>query len=269
MSFVLSKLAWLIVRPSTLVLLIGLVGLVLAWGRRRRTGMVLLTLSLGCYTAVLVLPVDQWVMMPLEDRFPAVTAPPPADGVAGILVLGGAVEPALSAEHGMPALDDAAERMTTLVALARRYPQAKLAFTGGNGLLVHGAMTEAVVARQLFDSLGLEDRGVIYEDRSRNTWENAVFTKALVQPKPGERWILITSAAHMPRSVGIFRKTGWDVLPWPVGYKTGRSLTVQYNDALGLRLSRIDWSVHEWIGLVAYWLMGRTSAVFPAPDAKG
>ena len=66
---------------------------------------------------------------------------------------------------------------------------------------------ETMVARRFFAEMGLDSGRVIYEDRSRNTFENAVYTYDLVKPAPGEKWILITSAYHMARSVGVFRNT--------------------------------------------------------------
>ena len=174
--------------------------------------------------------------------------------------------PDMTADRGIPALNDLAERMTTAVALARRYPTARLVFTGGNGSLIHGAMMEGEVARDLFLSLGVPAEQLTIERNSRNTYENATMSKALVHPQSGQTWILITSAWHMPRSVGIFRALGWNVLPWPVGYKSAHSLVMWLPTSLGDHLLGLDTAVHEWVGLVSYWLLGRTDALFPGPN---
>ena len=262
MDFVASKILWILAAPSTLLPLIGWLGLMGVWLRRRRLGLALIAVSLGCLLLVRVLPVGEWLLAPLEDRFPRVSDPPAR--VDGIIVLGGALDPELTAAHGIPALNDGAERMTTFVALARRYPQAQLAFTGGNGLLLHGTLSEADGARMLFEQLGLA-RPVTYENRSRTTWENAVFLRAQLAPRPGQIWVLITSASHMPRAVGIFRSLGWPVLPWPVGYKTGASAAIEYQEAMPRRLGELDLAAHEWLGLLANRLMGRTSDLLPSP----
>ena len=256
MIFLLSKLAGVLVRPSTLLLLCCVGGLVL----RRRW---LLRLGVWGFVAVLLLPVDQWALLPLEDRFPQI-ADPPAQ-VRGIIVLGGAIETELSAVRGIPSLNGAAERMTEGVALARRYPDAKLVFTGGTGAVLPGRATEADAARTLFLSLGVAPDRLVMESASRTTWENAVFTKALVRPAPGETWLLVTSADHVARAVGAFRAAGWPVIGWPVGYKSGDSLRLWLPSSLGQRLDQLDEAAHEWAGLFAYWLMGRSSAPFPAP----
>ena len=260
--FVLSKLFWLALRPGTFALLVALVGLAAVW-RGRRRGRWPLAAGLGFYLSLLALPLHIWVQMPLEDRFPRPAGAPAR--VDGIVVLGGAVEQDLTEARGIPALNGAAERMTEPVVLMRRHPEARLVFTGGQGALLYGGMTEADVARQLWTGMGVPPERMLFETAARNTHENAVLTRALVEPRPGETWLLITSASHMPRSVGVFRKAGWRVVPWPVNYRTGRGLLVWYNASFPVRLGEFEWGTREWIGMVAYWLLGRTDAVFPAP----
>jgi uncharacterized SAM-binding protein YcdF (DUF218 family) len=262
MVFTISKVLWLLLRPSTFMVLLGWVGLVCVWGNRFRVGLVLIAAMLSYLFLILLLPIDQWLLAPLEDRFPRVSQAPAH--VNGIIVLGGAVDTELTEAHRIPALNDAAERMTTFVALARRYPEAKLAFAGGNGLLVHGRLSEADVAKALFDQLGL-NRPVIYEDKSRTTYENALLLGQRITPRTADIWILITSASHMPRAVGIFRKLGWPVLPWPVAYKTG-SPRVDLPGALPGKLGLMDLAAHEWVGLLVYRVLRRIDTVLPGPD---
>lgn len=260
--FLASKIFWLIVRPNTLALFLALIGLVLIW-RDRRRGRWLLLLGLGYYAFILATPASQWITAPLETRF---ARPDPAPGkVDGVVVLGGAVDQVLTEAHHIPALNGAAERMTEMMVLAHRYPGAKLVFTGGQGTLTSGALTEADVARRLWTAMGLAPDRVIYEDRSRNTHENATFTRDLAQPKPGETWLLVTSAQHMPRSMGVFRAAGWDPLAWPVNYTTGGSLRAAYDAPFPTRLNQFEGALREWVGLLAYRLLGRTNSLFPAP----
>ena len=262
LSYVLSKLLWFVVRPGTFALLLCLVGLAL-WWRGRRFGRWPLAAGLGFFVVVLATPLGPLLVMPLEDRF---SRPDPAPArIDGVIVLGGAVDQNLTEARGIPALNGAAERMTEAVVLARRFPEARIVFTGGQGSLVHGGLTEADVARALWTAMGLDQARVTYESESRNTHQNAVLTRALVQPKPGETWLLVTSASHMPRAVGVFRAAGWPVVPWPVNYRTGRSLIALYDAPFPDRLGQVEGAVREWIGLAAYWLMGRTDALFPAP----
>ena len=260
--FVLSKLLWLVLRPGSLAVLAILVG-VLALARGRRWGRWPAGLGLGLLLALLVLPVQVLLEAPLENRFPRPTPVP--ETVTGIVILGGAVETKLTEARGIPALNGAAERMTEAVALARRFPAARIVFTGGTASLLPGAVSEAEVARRLWTALGLDPARVTYESASRNTHENAVNTLALVKPAPGETWLLVTSASHMPRAMGVFRKAGWHVTAWPVNYRTGPGVTEWLDPSLGARLQGLEWNLREWVGLLAYRLLGRTDAVFPAP----
>src|SRR5205807_816226 len=152
------------------------------------------------FSVVALFPVSSWIGAPLEDRFPRpVTLP---ERVDGIIVLGGAVKPDTTEKRGLPSLNSRAERMTEFVRLAKLYPEARLVFSGGSGLLEiqRPRMTEAATARLFFQQQGLDIHRILFEDRSRNTYENVVFAKALVKPLPGQVWILVSSAQDMPRS---------------------------------------------------------------------
>lgn len=262
--FLASKLLWFLLRPNTLALVLALLGLALIWrGRGRRRGRWLLLAGLGYYAFVLVTPASQWIVLPLETRF---ARPDPAPArVDGVVVLGGAVDQVLTEAHGMPALNGAAERMTEMLVLARRYPEARLVFTGGQGTFLQGRLTEADVARRLWTEMGLPEERVTYEDRSRNTHENAVFTRDLVRPRPGETWLLVTSAQHMPRSMGVFRAAGWQPVPWPVNYTTGGGPRAWYDAPFPSRLNQFEGGLREWLGLAVYRALGRTESLFPAP----
>lgn len=265
--FILDKLLTVLMLPSGLMVECLLLGMLL---RTRpalhRVGAVLAWASVSALAACLLLPVDNWAIRPLEDRFPAVSDPPPA--VDGIIVLGGAIDDLTSLDRNTPILGAAANRITSFVALARRYPEARLVFSGGSGDLQQGLSNEARYARILFSQLGVPAQRIRFEAASRTTRENALDTSRLLGPPPraGERWVLLTSASHMPRAVGVFRKVGWNVLPWPVGYQSRDHVSV-YGRSLGQKLALLDWAAHEWAGLVVYFLRGWTSALFPAPAA--
>jgi uncharacterized SAM-binding protein YcdF (DUF218 family) len=258
--FILSKILWLILQPSLLLILCVALGAALSLRRRSRAGRPLIWIGVAGLLALVILPVDSWLAAPLENRFPPVRERPAH--LDGVIVLGGSIDPSLSIVHGMPALNDAAERLTTFAALARLYPDANLVFTGGSASIFPGAPPEADAAKILLAEIGLDTKRVVFENQSRNTYENAVDSKLVMQPQPGQVWALVTSAQHMPRAVGVFRRVGWTVLPWPVGYKVGPEAPLSNP---GLRLNRFDGAVHEWLGLVAYRLMGRTDSVLPGP----
>jgi uncharacterized SAM-binding protein YcdF (DUF218 family) len=264
MFFILSKVFGFFAAPSHLVIALGLVGLALLLTRFARVGWWLAAGSLIGMAILGLSPVGNALIIPLEQRFPPWDASRGAPD--GILVLGGAILPDVSAARNDPALNEAAERMTAAVELARRYPDARILFSGGSGALIFDEGNEAEFALRLFESLGLPRARILLEDRSRNTVENAVFSKALAQPRPGERWLLVTSGYHMPRSVGIFRKVGFAVEPYPVDWRTrGTADALRPFPTMGEGLRRSDIAMREWIGLAAYWITGQSSELFPAP----
>jgi uncharacterized SAM-binding protein YcdF (DUF218 family) len=263
MSFALLKFFETVSEPSTVLLFLCVGGLFLAlWRDRSPWGPRLLILGTGGFAACAILPVGLWLMLPLEDRFPP-PRPLPAR-IDGIIVLGGAIAVEESAERGMPALNAHAARMTEFVALSRRYPRAQLLFSAGSADPFANKLTEADIARTFLAEMGVSSDRVIFEDRSRNTHENALYSRRLVQLRPGQSWLLVASAADMPRAVGCFRAVGWPVIAFPTDYRTTPG-----GGGIGLYLPNelrdLDWAVHEWIGLVYYRLRGWTSSFFPGP----
>jgi len=248
-----------------LIIAIGAIGLILTWSRFQSVGRKLLAFSVAALLVCGYLPIGKLLIVPLETRFSPWRA---EDGEpAGIIVLGGGVDPVLSTAHGTPVIDSSGARIVVAAALARRYPRTRLVYAGGNSDLLQQQAKEADVASAMFESLGIGRERLQIEKQSRNTEENVRFSKVLVDPKPGETWLLVTSAFHMPRSIGIFRKNGFLVQPYPVDWKTrGRSdkFTIQSNFLSGLELTNI--AVHEWIGLLAYRLTGKIDELFPSSD---
>jgi uncharacterized SAM-binding protein YcdF (DUF218 family) len=184
-------------------------------------------------------------------------------------VLGGPIDADLSAAHGVPVVNAGADRMFAAAALARRYPGARLIYSGGSANLISNDAREADYATALFESLGVTGDRLMMERRSRNTEENAQFSKALAAPKAGERWLLVTSAFHMPRSVGLFRKAGFAVESYPVDWRVGTSADLLSFRKLALDgLTNVDVGVREWMGLAAYRLSGKTSEFLPGPDPQ-
>ncbi len=264
MFFVLSKVLAALAVPSNLILGLGVLGMLLLLTRFRRAGVRLMVVSLLIVLVLGLLPIGRGLIAILESRFP----PGREDGppITGIIVLGGPIDARMSVVRGSLSVTGEVERLIEGAALARRHPAAKLVFTGGNPSLLHGDPPESFFAAQLFEQLGVPKSRLILEDQSRNTGENAVFTRRLADPKPGERWLLVTSAMHMPRAVGVFRKAGFAVEAYPVDWRTlpGANLLYVPRDLLsGVRA--LDAVSHELVGLLAYWLTGRSSELFPGP----
>jgi uncharacterized SAM-binding protein YcdF (DUF218 family) len=262
--FVLSKVLGFFALPSNFLITIGLVGLVLLCTRFTRLASWLVVTSIALLAIAGLSPLGNVLLLPLEQRFPPWD---PSHGAPdGIVVLGGALSPEISAARGAVALNESAERITVAVELARRYPNARVIFSGGNAALLREGGVEAAFAVQEFEALGIPHERIIAEEQSRNTVENAVFSRLLAQPKPGERWLLLTSAYHMPRAVGVFRAAGFPVEAYPVDWRTrGPIDAVEPFASLGDGLRRTDTAMREWVGLLAYRLTGKTAELFPSP----
>jgi uncharacterized SAM-binding protein YcdF (DUF218 family) len=266
MFFYLSKTFWFFAQPSGMLLIMLVAGAVLACVERHRASRRLLIASAALLLLGGLLPLSNWLILPLEQRFPRTELG--SEPIAGIVVLGGAEDARIALDRGTHALNEAGERFTEAIALARHYPVAKIAFTGGAIELVGSPKIGADAARAMFRDLGMVDsERLVLESKARDTWENAILTKALVQPKPGERWLLITSAWHMPRAMGVFRKAGFAVEPWPVDYRTATCWdALRMFEAPADGLKRLDTVMREWVGLASYRLSGRSDALFPGPN---
>jgi uncharacterized SAM-binding protein YcdF (DUF218 family) len=265
MFFVLSKLLGVLVVPSNLLVEIGLVGIVLLLTPMRRLASWLIVTGVVLIAIAGLSPLGNLLMLPLEQRFPPWD---PARGAPdGIVVLGGSVIPEIAAARGDDSgLNESAERITAAVELARKYPDARIIFTGGNSSLFENAPSEAAVAFHQLTALGVAPDRITAEEQARNTIENAVFSRLIAQPKPGERWLLVTSAFHMPRSIAVFRAAGFAVEAYPVDYRTrGLADATRLFPSVAYGLLQTDQAVHEWAGLLAYRLTGKTSELFPAP----
>lgn len=254
--FILSKLVWALIAPGTwLVVGLGLVVLGL-WRGRPRLARRAAWATLGFVLLVSLVPVGQILLRPLESRYPVA---PPMPVPAGIIVLGGGERIDSSARWGRPELNDGADRFTAALALAHRYPKARVIFTGGSGAVRDSgsAATGASVARDFFAEQGLAAERLILEPRSRNTTENASHSFALIRPGPGDHWVLVTSAFHMPRAMESFTRAGWSGLtPWPVDFRSA-DLRSRLNWSFVENLQVLDTALHEYLGLLVYRVTGR------------
>jgi len=263
MFFSLSKILGFFAYPSNVLIAIGLLGLVLLLTRFTRLASWLIVTSLVLIAVAGLSPLGNALILPLEQRFPpwdASRGPPD-----GIVLLGGMISPDVSAARGAVALNEAAERITVTAELARRYPNARIVLTGGSNALIFDEGIEAVFAVRQLEALGVAHDRIAAEEQARNTIENAVFSRLVANPKPGERWLLVTSAYHMPRAMAVFRAAGFPVEAYPVDWRTrGPIDMVRPFASLGDGLRRTDTAVHEWAGLLAYRLTGKTADLFPA-----
>jgi uncharacterized SAM-binding protein YcdF (DUF218 family) len=270
MFFYLAKVVWFVLQPSTLIALLIGYGAILIWTAWARWGRRFVTIGAILLLLVGLSPLGNALILPLENRFPRVDLnemPVPA----GLIILGGGESRLVGSARKAPTLNEAGERLLEGAILGLRFPDAKVAFSGGDAGILFKSDSEAQGAAEILTQLGVPRERLILEANARDTYENAVYLKRELDASGAfntkARWLLITSAYHMPRSMGAFRQAGFDVEPWPVDYRTrGSEDFLKPFGKVSEGLRRVDTATREWVGLLAYWLTGRTNALFPSPD---
>jgi uncharacterized SAM-binding protein YcdF (DUF218 family) len=264
MFFYLSKIFWFFADPGNILVFLLVVSGYLVWTRRYwlMRGVVAFTMLYALVLAVV--PIGRQMIVALENRFPAAAVLP--GRVGGVIVLGGIVDGNVTEARQQPAVGGAVERLTAFAALAREYSDVPLIFTGGSGSLTDQATKEADFAGAFFDQLGVDSARLIYENQSRNTYENARNSKGIAGDVTTLPWVLVTSALHMPRAVGVFREAGWNVIPYPVDYVTTGEEGWALRFDLAAGIGDLRRGLHEFLGLAVYRLTGRTDALYPSAD---
>lgn len=252
MYFIISKTIGRLLLPPDLFFVIGIVGLTLLFTRYSLLGTRLVLCVFSALVICGLLPLGAALLVPLENRYPAWRPSPEAP--TGIVVLGGGIDEYLSEERGETVPDRAFARLIAAAKLARQYPNSRIIYTGGSSNLSGKDIREADYAGQAFEDLGIPKSRVEIERDARNTAENALRTKVLASPKQGDRWLLLTSAYHMPRSVELFRKAGFVVEPVPTDWQTGLESPWRLDPLK--RLGQVKTASREWIGLAVLWITG-------------
>jgi uncharacterized SAM-binding protein YcdF (DUF218 family) len=262
--FTLSKVLGFFALPTNFLISLGLLGIILLFTRFTRMASWLIVTSVVLLAIAGLSPLGNVLILPLEQRFPLWD--PSRGPPDGIVMLGGVIMPQVSLQRGSIAFEEGAARFVATVELARRYPNARIVISGGSSSLIYDDGPEAGVAVREFEALGIPHDRISAEEQSRNTIENAVFSRLIANPQPGERWILVTSAFHMPRAIAVFRAADFPIEAYPVDYRTrGPIDAVRPFDVMSIGLRRTDTALHEWLGLLGYRLTGKTSELFPAP----
>ena len=263
MFFELSKFFWIFVNPANIFLIIFILSWALLETRWRIYGRFLQRLLVLVSLMIATVPFSHWGLWVLENRFPQMMVLP--DKVDGIIVAGGIVSPELSKDRGQPVIGAAVERLTAMAQLAKFYPNAKIIFSGGSGNPSHPNLKEAHYIAPFMTNMGLTQDRIIYEDKARNTAENAQITFKIAEPSVGDTWLLVTSAFHMPRAMGTFRKAGWKIQAYPVDYNTPKKFQWQFFFNFSGGLIKVSEFAHEVVGLIVYKITGRSQSFLPEP----
>ena len=247
MFFSVSKIFWGLCAPSHVLLWCSLLAAGLVLTRRyRRAGIAFAVLTALLLVGVGVVPSHIWLLRPLEHRFDSTALPAHVDG---ILTLGGGSEDNV--------------RLARVAMLARRFPNARLVYSGGDGELIDNRPdVSAAYARRFLLALGTDPSRITLEGKSRNTFEDIAFTQRIVQPRSGETWLLATSGYQLPRAVEIANRLGWKLLPLPTNHVTSATGIDGIFD-VPENIHHFDVAIREWIGLLVYRWSGRSAQAGP------
>tara|TARA_R110002050_G_scaffold57423_5_gene129265 strand:+ start:188300 stop:189109 length:810 start_codon:yes stop_codon:yes gene_type:complete len=259
--FVASKLAWAVVSPGNMmVLLITFATIMLLLKKIAIATWVLMPLMVASWL-LMAYPLTDSLISPLETRFSKPTLLP--EKIDGIIILGGGEKLKQSLSWNTPELGDAADRFIAAAVLAKHYPKVPLIYSGGSNLLqFQQGQNEAHIAQIVLNTIGISEKRLIIEPESRNTAENFQFLKPKL-PKPNGTYLLVTSAYHMPRSVGVARQQAISVIPYPVDYMSNDKTLRQWDFDFMEHLQTLDIVWHEWLGLTAYYWTGKTTEWLP------
>jgi len=259
--FISSKVLWLSFRPDIIILFFLVLVWFFLWKKSYKKARQLLVGTLLSMLIIAIIPIGSMLLHPLESQFE--TNPKLPTVIDGVIVLSGAIGAEHSRAWDQVEVGSAADRLIMFMKLAREYPSAQLIFSGGSGSLFNQKDKDADIAKRFFREQGLDISRIVFERESRNTFESALFSYRIIEPNIDENWILITTAWHMPRAVGSFCKIGWPVIPYPVDHKTypNQKLSLGFN--LNAGFETITRALKAWIGMIAYYVAGKSDKLLP------
>ena len=255
MTFFLSKFLWYFFNPFNLIIFLVFLSFALNFLRYKKISRFLVFFNFLIFFIVGFIPSGSYLTYLLEKNYHnEVNLPSNLDG---ILILSGATNPSMSLEHNQISLNGSVERLTESIVLMNKYPNAKIIFSGGSGSINSNNPTHASIAKLFFQNMQQSSKIIFYENESRNTYENILFSKKIADPLPNENWLVITSAFHMKRTISISQKLNWELIPYPVDYRTYKKFYWKPSISFLHNINFFNSAMHEWIGIFSYYLMGR------------
>jgi uncharacterized SAM-binding protein YcdF (DUF218 family) len=259
MIFYLTKILWLLFNPLNTILIFILLASLFSLINLNFFSKLFYILGFIGFFIFGILPTGSYSNYLLEkDFYDSINIPL---DLTGIVILSGATNPQLTMEHNKVALGGSAERLTESILIIKNNPNIKIIFSGGSAYLNQRELTESNSAKIFFSEMGLDTSKIIFEDESRNTYENILFSKKIAKPKDIENWLVITSASHMKRVIGVATKANWNLIP----YATDFNFTKKYDFSISINilqnLNQSNKAAHEWIGLVYYFLTGKINKI--------
>ena len=260
MTFLLSKILWILFAPFNLILLLIILASIFSFFKFILCSRIFYLTALLFFLTTGIIPSGAFLMYQLErDFYNQVSLPKTIDG---ILILSGATNPYLTKVHNQVSINSNGERLIESIILIKEYPKAKVIFSGGSGFILDYEFTHSEAAKIFYQNLGIDLNRINFEDQSRNTYENILFSKNIANPKVDENWVLVTSAFHLKRSINISEKISWNLIPYPTDFNQPIKFNWKFDYNLLNNLVFFRNASHEWLGIIVYYFLGRTSKIF-------
>ena len=260
MTFFLSKILWIFFNPINIILFIFFLGFLLRRMKFFKASNTIFVLSFFLFFISGITSTGSYLTFLLEKKYHNKLDFP--QNIDGIIILGGATNPYLSKEYNQIIVNGSAERLIESSFLIKKYPNAKIYFAGGSGSLDFSKLSHSTVAKKFYENYNIDTEKFIFDYKSRNTYENILYAKEKFNPKKNENWIVITSAFHLNRAISIGEKLDWKLLPYGTDYRVPKKFKWKISLDFIDNLSNFKFASHEWTGLIAYYMMGRSSKIY-------
>ena len=260
--FFLSKALWFFFNPINILLFLLLIGIIFHFFNKKKLYKIINIITLILFILIVILPTGPYLFWKLENSY-SIPRTFPHD-IDGILILGGGVNEDLTYQHQQMSLNENVERLTESIDLMRRFPNAKIVFSGGVATLSKQKLTGIDVAKMFYNRMGVDINRIIFENKSRNTYENFAFSKKFIDNKNNEKWLLVTSAFHMKRVMNVAEKLKLNFISYPVDFSIGKNFSLEpwYAQNYPTNMNHFQIAMHEYVGLIAYYIAGKSSKIY-------
>lgn len=260
MFFIASKIIWFLISPlSFIVLLLCIGGCLRLFKKGKVVGRFLITASFILLIICSLVPIGYNAFVFLERQTSQINAKDlNVSDIGGIIVLGGCMDAGLTDLYGTPQFNGSCERLVEGIRLHNAFPDVPFIYTGGSGAVTNQAYKGADAAKDLLVALGEDTHSIMFERESRNTYENMLYSRKMLEISPVKPWLLVTSSYHMPRAMNVFCHGKWPVIPYPTDFKTNKEYGFRFLHPLSNINSLAD-AMKEVVGIMAYGRTGKLS----------
>ena len=259
MSFYLSKIFWILINPFNILMFLSILTIFFLFIKKFFFSYLTAFFFIFFFIVFCIIPTGSYLIYVLEKKFHTPFIAP--NKVDGILILGGATNANLSSDFNQVTLNNSAERLVESIKIIKKYENAIVVYSGGSGGLIQPKIKHTDVAKRFFIESGLGHRNILFESESRNTYENILFSKKLINPNINQKWVVVTSAHHMNRAILVAEKINWDLIPYPVDFRKPKEFVFSINPKLFSNLTAMNQGMYEWVGLIYYYFLNRTDRI--------